>query len=328
MDHGSSACAEGADWFVAEPKRERMACVSKIIPLFYAGVVSAFWALAYGGVAQDWTPSNAYLNLRDRISAVGTVSGLAAKEKQVHLKDLEALGKEVEQDWRQKDAEGYGRLTLHLCEALGSLDLATPQRHFLARTYALRALERADDMPLDVECGLVRYVQNETDDQGKPLAAEAKAQLRKQQVSAWLHALRRIDQTIDPHFNSDDPNVAGVGNVMPPPATGLPAGVDPAAIKDAKLRGEYEAAIEANGRKIARATLQIRARDLKTDWGREAERFIVSTYIEIPDGAAELDALLKQYIEDAATRTRILDAVKAKSLPDNLQIRNTTRPSK
>jgi len=288
-------------------------------------MVIANMVLLVAAIADEWKPPKEFMEIRKRITALGRTKNLSEVEKRNRLTQLDALGREIEREWRQTDVETYARLTLKICGRLGALDLVGPQRHHLAQSFAIRALEKADDMPLDVECRLVRNVQRKTDVDGKPIEGEARAQLRRRQATLWLHAWQRIENTIDKNW---DPNKTRYAKVCPPAATGLSPGVAPSAIKDPKLRAEYEAAIEANRQKIARATLQIRARDLKKYWIPGAERFIIRSYIEAPAGDDELKSLLDSYVSDLAKRARILDAVKNKKMPDDLILRNTTRPAK
>ena len=85
-----------------------------------------------------------------------------------------------------------------------------------------------------------------------------------------------------------------------------------------KLRAEYEAAIEANRRKIERNTLQHRARDLKKHWRRDALRFLILAYLAEPDGTAELRELLEQYVSQGEIRAKILNAVATRKMPPGL----------
>jgi hypothetical protein len=49
--------------------------------------------------------------------------------------------------------------------------------------------------------------------------------------------------------------------------------------------------------------------------------------MESPDSTDELQTLLEKYVSDAASRAEILNAVKAKKLPEHLELRNTTQPA-
>jgi hypothetical protein len=242
------------------------------------------------------------------------------------MEQLVALVQEIEDRWRHTDVVSYARLTRKACGTLASLNLADSRQHSLAQNlaqdFAMRALHKADDMPLDVECNFLYGVRQDGFVNGKPFEGEARAQLRRRQTALWLHAWQRIDATIDKNWDPDD---TGVSRVPPPWSTGLPAGVAPSAIKDPQLRAQYEAAIEANCQKNARYSLQYRARLLKKSWIPNAERFIFRIYTEPPARPAELEALLNEYIADADKRRRILHAVETKKLPDDL-IRTRKRP--
>jgi hypothetical protein len=280
-------------------------------------------------VAEEWKPTQAYRKMVNRIEALGKIQRLSSQKKLQRLEELDKTAREIEQKWRQTDVEVYARLTYEVCATMGSLDFGTHKNHYLAQSFAMRALEKADDIPLELECKLLGYVQDRMDVTGKPLKGEAWAVLRKKQAKLWLRACQRIEKTID---NNWDPNDMPSLNVVPPATTGLPPGVAPSAIKDPKLRAEYEAAIEANRKKAGDYSEQHRVRDLKKYFIPMAERFIIGAYIELP--MAELEGLLEQNISDPNKRASILKAVEKKELPkielpttQPLEAKPTTRPS-
>jgi hypothetical protein len=87
-----------------------------------------------------------------------------------------------------------------------------------------------------------------------PLAGEKEDRTLKIKVlSAYYEA---IDARRDPQFNPHDVNQYGTLNVVPPVKSGAPAGADPRAIRDPKLRREYEAAIAKNRAKMDRYRFQ------------------------------------------------------------------------
>jgi hypothetical protein len=286
-----------------------------------ARIVTVLIAVAAAG-ADEWKPSAEYLGARRRVLELGRAEG--DKRAQDRLGELEAIGHEVERKFRESDAEGYGRITNEVCGALGALDSNTLRRSYLAQAFAMRALEKANEMPLEVECELVRYVASDADAEGRILTPEARGEVRRQQVVRWRHAWQRIVNTIDDEW---DPSDTGIGNFRPPGPWG-PAGMAAKDIRDPKLRAEYEAAITANEQKIARAMLQRRARDLREFWVPGAERFIIWSYSEEPERTEELKALLEQYVSDVARRHEILESVKQRRLLGRLQLRNTTQPAR
>jgi hypothetical protein len=133
------------------------------------------------------------------------------------------------------------------------------------------------------------------------------AQRRKKDVEIRLHAWKRLMDAIDPNW---DPNDLPLSNVVPPAMLGLPSGATPEAIKDSKLRAEYEAAIEKNRQKAEKYNEQYKLRGWLKRFPPRAERYIVQAYSKPPYNIEELTGLLNQYIRDEQTRTRILDAVK------------------
>ncbi|MHC4707514.1 MAG: hypothetical protein ACYS8I_10570, partial [Planctomycetota bacterium] len=132
------------------------------------------------------------------------------------------------------------------------------------------------------------------------------AQIRKRDVQVRLHAWKRLVNAIDPNWDANDlPFV----NIMPPLATNLPSGVAPEAIKDPKLRAQYEAAIEKNRLKAERYNEQSGLRKWLRRFPPRAERYIVRAYSKPPYNPEELKQYLETYIETQPTKTRILNAV-------------------
>ena len=288
------------------------------VAVVYASVMSA----VFGGV--EWKPSAEYAAVQQRIAAVARTAGLSAPEKQQRLRELDAIAQEVDRTWRNKeDVEGYSRLVLQVSGALASMDGVGLRGTYLAQRWAMRALEKANGMPLEVECAIVPHVQYDRDEEGKVLGGETLAALRKAQAAQWLHAWQRIEQTIDEQW---DPADSGVPNLAP--RGGGPGAVAPETIADPELRAQYEADLEGNRQKIAKATLQIHARDLKKHWVPRAKRFLITAYGKTPERIDELEALLRQYVTDAEGRLQILDAVRNKKMPEELVLRNTTQPAK
>lgn len=288
-------------------------------------VVATIAVVSTVATAGEWMASKEVQEVRSRITALRQTRGLSKGERQSHLEQLDAVGREIEQRWRKTDLETYGHLIVDTCGTLTGLGSVGMRGQYMAQSLAMRALEEADDMPLELECRLVGFVQQEADAEGKalPNEAKAKAELRKRQALIWLHAWQSIEKTIDKTW---DPKDVGTSTVMPPAGTGLALGGDPKAIADPKLRAQYEAAIEANRQTSAKAILQIRARQLMKYWIPSAKRFLIRTYTEAPDRMDELQTLLEQYVTDADSRTEILDAVRNKKMPESLLPR-TTQPA-
>ena len=276
----------------------------------------------YGDEAKD---QEDFMKATDRVMAIGTTENLSERERQDRVRQLEAMGQEIEKNWGDRDVEKYGRLMDTLCARIDGMDVQLKSRGYIAQSLAVRALEQADKMPLDVHCDLLRGVRKNVGQDGKALEGNAWAELRKSLATLQLVGWQRIEETIDESWDTDD---TGVGNVMPPLGANVDSGVAPEAIADLKLRAEYEAAIKINRQKIDKATLQYRARDLKKYWVPGVERFLIGAYMEAPDRLEELESLLASHVTDRDKRARILNAVKNKKMPEDLVLRNTTQPAR
>lgn len=73
----------------------------------------------------------------------------------------------------------------------------------------------------------------------------------------WLRIFDAIDSELAPDI---DATTRAQMSVAPPPETGLPAGVSPAAIKDPAQRAAYEAALKANDQRNQRIAYQHKLR--------------------------------------------------------------------
>ncbi len=72
-------------------------------------------------------------------------------------------------------------------------------------------------------------------------------------VRSLVQILAALERKTDPKFDSNDPPVRNVSV----PGQQYPAGVAPSAIKDEKVRKEYEAALAANRKKSEAFNLQV-----------------------------------------------------------------------
>jgi len=291
--------------------------------LIVAGVVMALsCGTVCGDDAKDQSEKDQkdYRKTSDQILMLGTTVNLSKEEQLNRMGQLETMGQEVEKNWADRNIEKYGRLMFKLSVEISGMDVPAETRNYIAQGLALRALEKADKMPLGVHCDLLGMVGINVGKDGKPLKGNDWAELRKRLATLQLVGWQRIEKTIDESWNPDDWPVL---NVLPPSGVEGPPGMDPEDIKDPKLRAEYEAAIEANNQKIARYSLQYQARNIQAYWVPATERFLVEVYMAVPDGSnpdgfKELEALLNTYVADEAKRARILDAVKKGEIPDDL----------
>jgi hypothetical protein len=135
---------------------------------------------------------------------------------------------------------------------------------------------------------------------------KARADLRANCLSIWLHLLQLLDQLFDSNFNPED---VPEDLVQPPPTTGgivYPPGADPALIADPRARAEYEKAIAANRKKIESYRLQLHMSRLKERIEPRAEAFIRNSYKSTPGDQEELRTAIKKTIQDPRRKERLL----------------------
>jgi hypothetical protein len=161
----------------------------------------------------------------------------------------------------------------------------------LSRNFAAQALKKADTFDLEYEWKLLSFLGGV--DYPSDKLNDNLIQKRRERVKLWLHAIHRLETSKDSNFNPDDlPQL----NIAPPPSTGLPAGVSPEAIRDEKLRNEYEKAIAANTKKVKYYNKQSRLRiDENFFVNKIAVNYISTAYSKSPTNLTELDKLLDEY---------------------------------
>jgi len=129
---------------------------------------------------------------------------------------------------------------------------------------------------------------------------------RRAKLELWLGALDLIDRTKDQAFNPDD---APERNVAPPPGTTISAGGAPGAIRDPKLRQEYEQAIKRNEEKAKRYLLQRRIPSLDRQWAESVKRYISIQYATETQDVNEIRSLIDRRLSRDKRREQILTFV-------------------
>ena len=221
------------------------------------------------------------------------------------LKIFEKFADEIRSKWSQKNKEYYACLMLELCGPLSSGRFNDDRQYELSRKYALSALEKPDEIPLETELELTGHVITLIYTPYTPKGQDW-VQRRRKDVEIRLHAWKRLLDAIDPNWDLND---LPVSNVTPPLATGLPSGVAPESIKDPNLRAEYEASIENNRKKNEKYSRQYRLYKWLKKFPRYAETYIIRAYSKPPFDLEELKRNLNKYLSDEITKTRIVDAV-------------------
>lgn len=228
-------------------------------------------------------------------------------EEERRLEELEARGLKIEatrgKDWSFPQA-------IHtIC--LDQAGLGPKGRH-MAQARAARVLEKTEDLPLDIHWVLANVAGYAVDAEGRPLGAEARAELRKKTAIRFLEWWQRLEKSIDKSWTL----VSGPGR-----PEGWQAGLRPEAIADPKLRAEYEAALKAHREKQERDETQSRLRDLKEHRIPVTKRILVHLYMDEPERLKEFEELLDKYavdLMDAQERAELVQGAKDKKMPNKL----------
>lgn len=202
----------------------------------------------------------------------------------------------------------------HLIERCGQMHTRRPAddddikayyaREHTANHLALDALRQADDIPLPLVVDLIRCVTPIAD-----MRQDEQLSLRRQLVELHAHALQRLKAEYNPQYDFSDLPLL---NLMPPYCPGILvfSGMSPDAIPDPKVRAEYQANIEKNGRHTREFNVQFELRKLASWYPEYVEQTIVAHYtMQEPRDLAELRGLLEKHMPDAVMRARILQRV-------------------
>jgi len=113
---------------------------------------------------------------------------------------------------------------------------------------------------------------------------------RRAKLELWLKALGKLDRMMDPKFNPNDvPSI----NIAPSSSSiAYDSGIAPSAIKDPKVRAEYEQAIKLNAEKGVWYSFQMKLRRLDKNWSSKVSVYIKSQYASDVQDIKEINALV------------------------------------
>ena len=138
-------------------------------------------------------------------------------------------------------------------------------------------------------------------------AATGDPHSRQSKLELWLAVLDRIDRKLDRRFDPDDlPSITS----EPPPELGLPAGVDPAAIKDPAARKQYEAAMEADRRKREEYDFQSELHQINNDLTGRFGKFIAADCGK-PEGEKQIRVSIESIIKNGDRRQELNKMIEA-----------------
>jgi hypothetical protein len=218
------------------------------------------------------------------------------------LEGLRSLAERIQAEWADRSAGAYGQLMFEVVGELSSRQFDDPRQYELMWQWGVRAMERAEQMPLALQADLVRFVQADP-----KASADAWPQRRGQTIALKFQVWKRIHDAVDQAWDADRDYPRGVPL---PPGVGSRAG-----ITDPKQRQEYDAAVAQYRQQAARWSLQRDLRNLEPQIAQDTERAAIWAYSQQPPALGELRSLLGQYVADEAARARILKEAQAHLQP-------------
>lgn len=229
---------------------------------------------------------------------------------------LEKLAEEMYAKWSRLEhtRARFGKIMADVCARLATFE---PDDQFgqkaRARGYALRTLREADQFDDWIDWKLVTYVRT-----GPTPATIARgaawSRQRGEEMAYWFHAIRRVQQAIDPQWDPGRIDFTSRSGVRPPRGVGFfVGGMSPEGIKDPLLRKQYADAIAENSRRTRLYQRQRDLRKLRDEYFPLAEKYIVTAYSCPPLNTDELRSNLDKYQVEAGMRDRILKAVEEKA---------------
>lgn len=285
--------------------------------IFLASVLGFVCLLTVPGMAvsagaESESDKMEYQNDIARITSFHKVFNENAVGKSLNEKAAQNLGEyekfadEIGNKWVTKDIEAHARLMVKLCEPLASGTFNDRRQYALARKYALSALGKPNEIPLETELRLANYV---TANLYLSTGARGKEWLdaRKTDVEVRFHAWKRLADAIDPNWDQNEEIF-----MHPLPPKGLKSsdsGASPESIRDPELRAEYEKAITENNKKIERYNEQLDYHRKMKLFSKTTSHYAIYAYSAPPYNTDELNDLLKKYITDKSLNMKISEGV-------------------
>jgi len=222
---------------------------------------------------------------------------------------LQELVEEIERKWGPRSGEYYLDLMATACEMLTTVDFRSGRQGPLGQKYALLTLTRPGPIPLDKEWKLVFCLRQHFDYEKGAVKGEEWSKQRTERARLWFRAWQRLEREIEPDFNPKDRPPA---QIPPPPGLGIRAGAPlppPQAIRDPKVRKQYEEALEEHRKKQEAYARQVELHDLAKRYLQKAEQYVIATYSSPPFNQPELQQYLADHGISQDARARILKEV-------------------
>lgn len=273
----------------------------------FASIFGGESALYVALGSDSLTQSNVSVSVDDR-EFDRDFGRLEALRRSRDINSLVVFADEIEEKWNGRDASHYGGLMLNIIDSFPLTDAERSMQTALSQKYALLTLKKFENIPVEIALLIIPFLQVD-EDTDTLQGSVSREEHRKEKVLWWFRGLQRLDREIDKNFDVND---APIANISQLPNTGLPSGVEPSAIKDPKLRKEYEIALAKNKKKAQYFNRQYKLIQLNQVFPRQAELYISSAYSRRHVNLEELKQFLETYISDLSARKTILDKVTRK----------------
>jgi hypothetical protein len=208
--------------------------------------------------------------------------------------DLDKLKKataEIARKARQSKDPAYVDHLRTACDAVSQCNLPDVETTRAMITELARlALQKADQTQLDTQLYLLTTYLRAALTPAR-LAKPEWPEQRKDSAALWLDVWRRVEGSIDPNWDPNDPKFA-VKPFVPPPEIPFKSGMRPEDVKDPKARADYEAHIKKNAEITARNNEQRKLRKLKQEYFPQVVDYVAALYSAPPFRAEELRGLL------------------------------------
>jgi hypothetical protein len=222
------------------------------------------------------------------------------------LDELILKADELELKWRKLDGHLYAQIMMEVCNAIAN-DASKDRRiRDLTENYVRLALANTGKFSWEDQYYLCEWLAYE---RPSSISDAAWTEGRREKALLWLQAWQRLEKEFDPSFDLNDRRNRPSMTIAPPLESNLPSGVAPEAIKDPKVRAEYEKAIAENEAKKIRVNKQIALHSGQKPFIQNAEKNLVKMYSQAPYDTNELKAYLNTYVSDRSERERIVDEV-------------------
>lgn len=227
---------------------------------------------------------------------------IQATGAQKDLHRLQTVGDSLIREMDHEDPH-RAQLYLEMANQLSSWDFQPEQEKLqLLKKYASEGLE-VKKAELETEFQLLNHHQYVSRQLGWSNDENFAAQ-RKSITLKWLNAWSKLETDLDPNFNHD---AVPMLNIAPPVASGMPAGVDPKAIEDPKLRAEYEKAIEENAQHIAYYARQINVRKEARNYRSSLLTYFQTNYSE--EQLSEVRKMVESMLHETTLKMEIYAAI-------------------